>query len=193
MCEPSIQKRRLSYVKHERLVVDILKHLQEHTAEQVLTEDGSVNLPAIERLESLFTMIDQDGDSYISFAELKAILQDIKFSQLTWNKEKTLEEIMREFDKDGDSRVTMDEFVEIFKKWLDETKNAVDKRPYRSVRSWRDLYQIIHPWYDWYQTKKKEETAMKILISDIIRHVQSLQLENFYNEDGTPNISAIKR
>ncbi|KAM0017288.1 putative EF-hand domain, sodium/calcium exchanger membrane region, EF-hand domain pair [Helianthus debilis subsp. tardiflorus] len=189
MCEPSIQKRRLSYVKHERLVMDILKHLQEHTAEQVLTEDGSVNLPAIERL---FTMIDQDGDSYISFPELKAILQDIKFSQLTWNKEKTLEEIMKEFDKDGDSRVTKDEFVEIFKKWLDETKNAVDKRPYRSVRSWRDLYQIIHPWYDWYQTKKKEETAMKVLISDIIRHIQSLQLENFYNEDGTPNISAIK-
>ncbi|KAJ0827425.1 putative EF-hand domain pair protein CML [Helianthus annuus] len=109
MCEPSVQKRRLSYVKHERLVVNILKHLQEHTAEQVLTKDGSVNLP-------LFTMIDQDGDSYISFPELKAILQDIKFSRLTWNKEKTLEEIMKEFDKDDYRRVTKDEFVEILKK-----------------------------------------------------------------------------
>lgn len=45
--EPSIQKRRLSYVKHEHLVVDILKHLQEHTAEKILTEDGLANLPAI--------------------------------------------------------------------------------------------------------------------------------------------------
>ncbi|KAF5756491.1 putative EF-hand domain-containing protein [Helianthus annuus] len=142
MCEPSVQKRRLSYVKHERLVVNILKHLQEHTAEQVLTKDGSVNLPVIERLDSrsfsylssiytflcflficilllfrkLFTMIDQDGDSYISFPELKAILQDIKFSRLTWNKEKTLEEIMKEFDKDDYRRVTKDEFVEILKK-----------------------------------------------------------------------------
>ncbi|MFS8020372.1 putative EF-hand domain pair protein CML [Helianthus anomalus] len=44
-------------------------------------------------------MINQDGDSYISFPELKAILQDIKFSQLTWNKEKTLEEIMKELIK----------------------------------------------------------------------------------------------
>ncbi|KAI3803511.1 hypothetical protein L1987_31665 [Smallanthus sonchifolius] len=185
--EPSIQKRRLSYVKHEHLVVDIIKHLQEHAAEQVLTEDGSVNLPAIQRL---FTKIDQDGDSYISFPELKELLQDIKFRQLTWSKEKTIEDIMKEFDKDGDSKVTMYEFIEGFKKWLDETKNAVDKRSYRSIRSWKDLYQIIQPWV---QTKKKEEEMMKILISEIIRHVQSFPLENFYNEDGTTNISAIKR
>ncbi|KAD6794508.1 hypothetical protein E3N88_05404 [Mikania micrantha] len=185
--EPSIQKRRLSYVKHEHLVVDILKHLQEHTAEQVLTEDGSVNLPAIQRI---FTKIDEDGDSYISFPELKKLLQDIKFTQLTWGRDKKLEEIMAEFDKDGDSRVTMDEFVERFKKWLDEIKNAVDKRPYRSIRSWRDLYKILQPWG---QTRKKEEEMMRILISEIIRHVQSFPLGNFYNEDGTTNISAVKR
>ncbi|KAK1416723.1 hypothetical protein QVD17_25839 [Tagetes erecta] len=186
--EPSIQKRRLSYVKHENLVVDIIKHLQEHAAEQVFTEDGSVNLPAIRRL---FTKIDQDGDSYISFPELKKLLQDIKFRQLNWNKEKTMEEIMKEFDKDGDSKVSMDEFVERFKKWLDETKKAVlVKRPYRSIGSWKDLYQIIQPWI---QTKKKEEEMMKILISEIIIHAQSFLLGDFYNEDGTANISAIKR
>ncbi|KAI3774957.1 hypothetical protein L1987_49522 [Smallanthus sonchifolius] len=185
--EPSIQQIRLSYVKHEHLVVDIIKHLQEHAAEQVLTEEGSVNLRAIQRL---FTKIDQDGDSYISFPELKELLQEIKFRQPTWSTEKTIEDIMKEFDKDGDSKVTMDEFVERFKKWLDETKNAVDKRSYRSIRSWKDLYQIIQPWV---QTKKKEEKMMKILISEIIRQAQSFQLENFYNEDGTTNISAIKR
>ncbi|XP_076907099.1 sodium/calcium exchanger NCL2-like [Bidens hawaiensis] len=186
MCEPTIQKRRLAYVKHEHLVVDILKHLQEHAAGQVLAEDGSLNLPAIQRI---FANIDQDGDSYITFPELRKLLQDIKFTQLTWNKEKTMEEIMKEFDKDGDSKVTMEEFVERFEKWLEETKNAVDKRPYRSVRSWRDLYQIVQPWI---MNKKKEEEMMKILISEIIRHVQSFPLDNFYNEDGTTNISAIK-
>ncbi|PWA89142.1 sodium/calcium exchanger membrane region, EF-hand domain pair [Artemisia annua] len=185
--EPSIQKRRLSYVKHEHLVVDIIKHLQEHMAEQVLNEDGSANLPAIRRL---FTKIDQDGDSYISFPELKELLQDIKFRQLTWSKEKTIEEIMKEFDKDSDSKVTMDEFVEGFKKWLDETKNAANKRQYRSISSWKDLEKILQPWY---QTKKKEEEMMKILISEIIRHVDSFPLGGFYNDDGTTNISAIKR
>ncbi|KAL4589041.1 hypothetical protein LXL04_001943 [Taraxacum kok-saghyz] len=184
--EPSIQKRRLAYVRHEHLVVDILKHLQEHTAEKILTEDGSPNLPAI---KSLFTKIDQDGDSYISFPELKAILQDIKFRKLTWSKDRTLEEIMKEFDVDGDSKVNIDEFVQGFVNWLDETKNAVNKRSYRSVNSWKDLIQIIQPWV---QTKKKEEEMMKILVSEIIKHVQRLPLGNFYNNDGTPNISAIK-
>nr|XP_043624743.1 sodium/calcium exchanger NCL2-like isoform X2 [Erigeron canadensis] len=187
MFEPSIQKRRLSYVKHENLVVDILKHLQEYTAEQVLLEDGSANLPAIRRL---FMKIDQDGDSYITFPELKELLQDIKFRQFAWSKEKTIEDIMKEFDKDADGKVTMDEFVYRFTKWLDETKNAVDKRPFRSIKSWKDLYQIIQPWF---QTKKKEEEMMKILISEIITHAQSFPLGNFYNEDGSTNISAIKR
>lgn len=51
---------------------------------------------------------------------------------------------MKEFDKDGDNKVTMDEFVERFKKWLDETKNAVlDKRPYRSLGSWKKIYQVL--------------------------------------------------
>lgn len=92
---------------------------------------------------SLFSKIDQDGDSYISFPELKAILQDIKFRKLTWSKDRTLEEIMKEFDTDGDSKVTMDEFVNGFINWLDETKNAANKRSFRSINSWKDLYQVF--------------------------------------------------
>lgn len=53
-----------------------------------------------------------------------------------------MEEIMKEFDKDSDSKVSMEEFVDRFTKWLDETKGAVDDRPYRSIRSWKDLYQV---------------------------------------------------
>ncbi|KAI3789556.1 hypothetical protein L2E82_02355 [Cichorium intybus] len=185
--EPSIQKRRLSYVKHENLVVDILKHLQEHTAEKLLTVDGSANLPAI---KGFFTKIDQDGDNYVSFSELKELLQDIKFRQLAWNKESRMEEIMKEFDKDSDSKVSMEEFVDRFAKWLDETKGAVDHRPYRSINSWKDLYQVVQPWV---QTKMKEQEMMKILVSEIIQHAQSFPLGNFYNKDRTPNISAIKR
>ncbi|XP_071691916.1 sodium/calcium exchanger NCL2-like [Rutidosis leptorrhynchoides] len=185
--EPSIQKRRLAYVKHEHLVVDIINHLQEHTAEQVLTEDGSPNLPAIRRL---FTKIDQDGDNYISFPELKQLLQDIKFREINWSKDKKMDEIMKEFDTDGNSKVTIDEFVERFTKWLDEMKDAVNKRSYRSTRSWKELIQIIQPWV---QTKKKEEEMMRVLISEIIRHAQTFPLGNFYYEDGTTNVSAIKR
>ncbi|KAF5780862.1 putative sodium/calcium exchanger membrane region, EF-hand domain pair, mitochondrial Rho GTPase [Helianthus annuus] len=184
--EPSIQKRRLSYVKHEHLVLDLLKHIQEHTTEKILTEDGLANLPAI---KSLFTKIDQDGDAYISFPELRGVLQDIKFRQLTWDKQQTIEQVMKEFDDDGDTKVTIDEFTDRFTKWLDETKSAVNK-PYRSVGSWKDLYQVVQPWV---QTKKKEHEMMKALVSEIISHTKNSPLGNFYTEDGKPNVSAIKR
>lgn len=50
---------------------------------------------------------------------------------------------MKEFDTDGDSKVTMDEFVNGFINWLDETKNAANKRSFRSINSWKDLYQVF--------------------------------------------------
>ncbi|XP_076906851.1 sodium/calcium exchanger NCL1-like [Bidens hawaiensis] len=184
--EPSIQKRRLSYVKHEHLVLDLLKHMQEHTAEKILTEDGLANLPAI---KSLFTKIDQDGDAYISFPELKGVLQDINFRQLTWDKQQTIEQVMNEFDGDGDTKVTLDEFTDRMTNWLEETKSAVNK-PYRSVSSWKNLYQVVQPWV---QAKKKEQEMMKRLVSEIIGHTKNSPLGNFYKEDGKPNVSAIKR
>lgn len=90
----------------------------------------------------MFTKIDQDNDANISFPELKEVLQDIKFRQLTWDKQQTIEQVMKEFDYDGDTKVTIDEFTDRFTKWLDETKSAVNK-PYRSVSSWKDLYQVF--------------------------------------------------
>ncbi|GKA07744.1 NETWORKED 1D-like protein [Tanacetum coccineum] len=67
-------------------------------------------------LESLFTKIDQDGDANISFPELKELLQDVKFRQLTWGKEQTIKQVMKEFDYDGDTKVTVDEFTDRFTK-----------------------------------------------------------------------------
>lgn len=49
MFEPWIQDRQLEYVKHERLVVDILKHVQQHTVGKLINEDGAPNESAIRR------------------------------------------------------------------------------------------------------------------------------------------------
>nr|GEW59632.1 sodium/calcium exchanger NCL2-like [Tanacetum cinerariifolium] len=122
--EPSIQTRRLSYVKYEHLVIDILKHLQDQIAENILTEDGSVNLPAIKRL---FKKIDQDGDDIISFSELKELLKSIKFRQLKSDKQKTFDQLIKEFDSDGNAQVSLDEFIHRFTEWLDEAKNELSE------------------------------------------------------------------
>nr|GEZ17161.1 sodium/calcium exchanger NCL2-like [Tanacetum cinerariifolium] len=147
--EPSIQTRRLSYVKHERLVIDILKHLQDQIAENILTEDGSVNLPAI---KSLFKKIDQDGDDIISFFELKELLKSIKFRQLKSDKQKTFDQLIKEFDSEKMNYLR-------FTEWLDEAKN--------------ELSEVVKPLV---QTKRKKDN-----------------MTQFYKEDGTPDISAIKR
>lgn len=49
MFEPWIQDRQLEYVKHERLVVDILKHVQKNTVGKLINEDGRPNVPSIKR------------------------------------------------------------------------------------------------------------------------------------------------
>ncbi|GJU92505.1 RNA-processing protein, HAT helix containing protein [Tanacetum coccineum] len=70
------------------------------------------------------SQINQDGDANISFPKLKELLQDVKFRQLTWGKEQTIKQVMKEFDYDCDTKVTVDEFTDRFTKWLDETKST---------------------------------------------------------------------
>lgn len=44
-----IQQRRLEYVKHEHLVLRILRHVQMHALGRILTDDGAPNVAAIRR------------------------------------------------------------------------------------------------------------------------------------------------
>ncbi|GKB02649.1 enolase, partial [Tanacetum coccineum] len=69
----------------------------EHSAEKILTQYGLVNLPAIE--------------GSVSFPSQRTTPQDVKFRQLTWGKERTIEQVMKEFDYDGDTKVIVDEFT----------------------------------------------------------------------------------
>ncbi|GER53822.1 calcium-binding EF-hand family protein [Striga asiatica] len=185
--EPSIQKRRLMYIKHEHLVVDVLNHIQSQTTGKLLTKNGSPNVSTIKRL---FEEKDRDGDNTISFSELKDFLQEIKSQTLqSNNNDNTTAEIMKEFDIDNDDKITMDEFVSGMSKWLDDTKNTINKK-YHSVKSLKGLYQILKPWV---QKKREEREMMKHLIPDILEHIQNSVYGSLLAEDGTPNVPAIKR
>ncbi|XP_011083284.1 uncharacterized protein LOC105165819 [Sesamum indicum] len=184
--QPWIQRRRLLYIKHEHLVVDILKHLQNETMGKLLTDNGSPNVSTIRRL---FEEKDQDGDKVISFSELKEFLQEIKFRNLQSKDDNNTAEIMKEFDIDEDEKITMDEFVNGMTKWLDDTKDAMNKR-YHSVKSLKDMYQVLKPWI---QKKREEREMMKHLIPDILEHLQDSVYGSLLADDGTPDVPAIKR
>ncbi|XP_044507498.1 sodium/calcium exchanger NCL2-like [Mangifera indica] len=79
------------------------------------------------RLE-LFEEIDRNGDGVISPSELREVLLEVRFSGLQIDKEKVVAEGIKEFDIDGDQKITKDEFGTVFTRWLDEAKNAMDKK-----------------------------------------------------------------
>lgn len=89
----------------------------------------------------LFEEVDQDGDNIISPSDLRELLLEIKFTGTSIDKEKEIGKVMKEFDLDGDQKITMDEFVTGFTKWLDETKHAIDKQ-YFSKKSLKEVYQV---------------------------------------------------
>ncbi|KAL2466793.1 sodium/calcium exchanger family protein/calcium-binding EF hand family protein [Abeliophyllum distichum] len=184
--QPWIQKRRLLYIKHEHLVIDILKHVQNQTMGRVLTDNGSPNLLAIRRL---FEETDHDGDKFISLSELKEFLQEIRFRELDSDKDKVTEDIMKEFDVDDDKKITMDEFVNGMTKWVDESKGAVNKR-YHSIKSLKNLYQVIKPWI---QKKREERDVMKHLVPKILEHLENSIHGNLLTDDGAPDIPDIRR
>ncbi|PIN16027.1 Calmodulin and related proteins (EF-Hand superfamily) [Handroanthus impetiginosus] len=184
--KPWIQRRRLLYIKHEHLVLDILKHVQKQTKRKLLTDNGAPNVTTIRRL---FEEGDNDGDKVISFHELKKFLKEIKCQTQNSDEDKTTEEMMKEFDIDNDEKISMNEFVNGMTKWLNDTKTAMTKR-YHSVKSLKDMYLVLKPWI---QKKREEREMMRHLIPDILEHLQNSVYGSLLTDDGTPDIPAIKR
>ncbi|KAL4375792.1 hypothetical protein GQ457_02G037970 [Hibiscus cannabinus] len=184
--QPWIQKRRLEFVKHEHLILKILQHVQKHAIGRILTHDGAPNVHAIRRL---FEELDKDGDDCVSALELKALLVEVKFTKSQINKEKAIEDIMKEFDIDGDRKITRNEFLDGFTKWLDQAKEALDKR-YYSQKSLSDIYRVFQPWIE---NKRKEREMDENLISELLSHFQSNTIGSLLTDDGKPDTTAINR
>ncbi|XP_060200714.1 sodium/calcium exchanger NCL2-like isoform X1 [Lycium barbarum] len=186
MFRPWIQTRRLEYINHEQFVVDVLKHVQKHTIEKLLQEDGSPNISTIKKL---FEEADQNGDEFISVPEFKQLFMKIRSRKLYQDKDFKTDEVMEEFDLNDDGMIDMDEFIKGFMRWIDETKDAMGKR-YHSIRSLKDIYEILQPWL---KMKREEHEMIKHILLDIFQHVESTAVGTLYTEDGKPNIPAIRK
>lgn len=85
--------------------------------------------------------MDEDGDNQISVSEVKKLLPEVKFTSLEHEKDKGIAEVMNRFDLDHDGRITKDEFMNGFTKWLDEYKSVHNEN---TARSLGDIYQVIN-------------------------------------------------
>ncbi|RQO85840.1 hypothetical protein POPTR_001G375400v4 [Populus trichocarpa] len=184
--EPWIQKRRLEYVKCNEGLLRILQLVQERALGIILTGDGAPNINAIQRL---FEEIDEDGDDCISPSEVRKLLLDIKSTGMNINKDSASEELIKVLDLNDDKKITKEEFVHTFTKWLEETKYAMEKR-YFTINSLKRIDQVFHPFVE---SKRKEREMKRNLMSEIVSHLQSVALGNLIKEDGTPDLLAIRR
>ncbi|KAL3638517.1 hypothetical protein CASFOL_017888 [Castilleja foliolosa] len=132
--------------------------------------------------KKLFREKDQDGDNVISSSELNDFLQEIKNNKLQSDENNsTCAEIMKEFDIDNDEKINEDEFVNGMTKWLDDIKDAMNKR-YHSVKSLKGLYQILQPWI---HKKREEREMMKRLIPDVLKHLQNAVYGSLLTDDSS--------
>ncbi|KAI9403122.1 hypothetical protein POPTR_001G375300v4 [Populus trichocarpa] len=184
--EPWIQKRRLEYVKYDEALLRILQLVQERALGSILTGEGAPNINAIQRL---FEEIDEDGDDCISPSEVRKLLLDIKSTGMNIDKDNASEELIKVLDLNDDKKITKEEFVHTFTKWLEETKYAMEKR-YFTINSLKRTYQVFHPFVE---SKRKEREMKRNLMSEIVSHLQSVALGNLIKEDGTPDSPTIRR
>ncbi|KAJ9551728.1 hypothetical protein OSB04_015773 [Centaurea solstitialis] len=171
MSDEHVQVRRLRYVEveHELLVFDMLQKMQEHIAKPLITEGGAPDEAAI---RSLFKKMDRNGDDHLCYLELKALLEDIKLSKLTWDWEKVMDKLINEFDDNDDKRITWDEFHGRVTKWIIAIRGVHHKLNRSETKCKIEVARTL-----------LEEKRMKHLTSELLKHSHGSLLENFPTDD----------
>ncbi|OVA04264.1 EF-hand domain [Macleaya cordata] len=123
------QEKMVEYAKNKYMMQEILRHFESNAIGKLLTDEGTPNLPIIQRL---FEKFDLDGDNRLSHLELKELIQGIKFGKIDLNIDDAVEELIEELDTDGDHMINRQEFVDGFTKYLgnkshNETTEETDK------------------------------------------------------------------
>ncbi|KAM7497209.1 hypothetical protein LguiA_021623 [Lonicera macranthoides] len=150
---PQIQERRLAYAKHYTALLESLRN-----------EDGSPNQ---EKLQELFAKVDVNNDKSLSPAELKAMITGVNFQEINFDADDIVARIMKEFDENNDSEVSLAEFISGMSKWLNKTKPYTKENNSHSKAMELKLSSDLHS-----QTK---------LEHDLLGGLDNEQVEHFAN------------
>ncbi|KAK7313101.1 hypothetical protein VNO77_37512 [Canavalia gladiata] len=183
---PHIEKTRLEYIKHGRVILRIFQHVEKQTMQMILAEDGTPNVTTINRI---FNEISQHGSKdLLLVSDIKERL--LKNATETNIEEQHITEMLRIFDRNGDQIITKEEFVQGLTEFINQAKHALDMK-YLPKKSLNKIYQVfIKPWIE--HTRKERELKEHV-ISEILRHAQSDMVGRLCKDDGTPDESAIRR
>ncbi|XP_042947514.1 sodium/calcium exchanger NCL-like [Carya illinoinensis] len=113
--QPWIQRRKIAYVMHKRVILGLLTDLRKRTMDRLLKDNGE---PDEEGIKKLFSVVDTDCDKKISHNELRALIVGIRFEEIDMNKDDVVDKLMRDFDTLQDDHIDQTEFVNCVSKWL---------------------------------------------------------------------------
>ncbi|KAI3441493.1 uncharacterized protein J3R85_002077 [Psidium guajava] len=139
--QPWIQKRRLAYVQHKRVVFGFLRHIRMRALGRLLTDDGELNKDVVEKL---FRTLDENGDGYLSAAELKALIVGIQLEEIDLNEDDAVDKVMKDFDSSNDSRLELAEFVDGISRWLNKARSSGAASGIKNFGSMKFLDDLHH-------------------------------------------------
>ncbi|KAF7849244.1 hypothetical protein BT93_L1048 [Corymbia citriodora subsp. variegata] len=119
--QPWIQRRRLAYVEDKHVFFGFLRHLRTHALGRLLTDDGELDKDIVEKL---FKRLDENGDGYLSAAELKALILGIQFEEIDLNEDDAVDKIMKDFDSSNDFLLELPEFVDGISRWVNKARSS---------------------------------------------------------------------
>ncbi|GAB4846527.1 hypothetical protein Ancab_025532 [Ancistrocladus abbreviatus] len=122
--QPWIQKRKIAYVKHKRIISGFLTHLKKRALGRLLTDDGSPNEVVIERL---FHAIDVDQDNHLSAAELRAFVLGMQLEEMKLDEDDLVKKLIKDFDTHPDLQISLEEFKTGISRWLKDISGSGPK------------------------------------------------------------------
>ncbi|CAD6251268.1 unnamed protein product [Miscanthus lutarioriparius] len=120
--QPWIQRRRLEYAGLKHVMSGLLRHAQMHVFGRLLHEDGTPNIPVIEKL---FHKIDLDNDGKLERGELQAFIIGVKFEDVDLDSNLAVDQVMADFDRSHNFVIEKGEFIDGILRWLQEAKRSV--------------------------------------------------------------------
>nr|POE84192.1 hypothetical protein CFP56_74208 [Quercus suber] len=135
--QPSIQTRKIAYVKYMLVILELLKKL---APGMQLMENGEPNKDIIGKL---FSEVDKDSDGHISYSELEALIGGIHFQEIEVNHDDAINKLMDDFDTSRNSQIEKVEFVNGICRWLCKINQTVDcdPEPYSFNKIFDDFHQ----------------------------------------------------
>ncbi|KAK6917653.1 Sodium/calcium exchanger membrane region [Dillenia turbinata] len=113
--QPWLQTRRFEFLIRRYFPSSILQNF--------LTSKG---IPDESLLRNLFKEIDQNNDTQISVAELRALILGIELEEVGLKSSNFVENVLKQFDISGDARISETEFVNGLSKWVSDTKASFE-------------------------------------------------------------------